>query len=100
MRSGSTGPTLLRCRHHLPELLLQVVDLVTEAGGEPELQLTRGGPHLAGELLDERGQLGAGQARDVGSQLTSPELAEGGHRLALAGLHAAGPALGLGAGPG
>src|SRR4051794_40478695 len=51
-RSGS-----LRRLHHLPQLLLEVADLVPEAGSELELELAGRGLHLVGQLLDQRRQL-------------------------------------------
>src|SRR5829696_7355868 len=90
----------LRRLHHLPQLLLEVADLVTETSGELELQLGGRGPHLVGQLLDQRRQLGAGQAGDVGGVLAGLQLPERRDGLARACLDAAGAAPGLGAGPG
>src|SRR5690625_1839887 len=62
-RRARKGAVLLG-RLHLPELLLEVGDLVAQAGRELELQLLGGGEHLRVELLDEVREV----ARGRGSQ--------------------------------
>src|SRR6478735_10921334 len=44
---------------HLPQLLLQLADLVAKPGRELEVQLCRSLVHLRGELLDEPGEVGS-----------------------------------------
>ena len=43
---------------HLPQLLLQIRDLVAHPGGDLEVELGRRLVHLLGEFLDQIGQLG------------------------------------------
>ena len=42
---------------HLPQLLLQIADLVAQPGRELELQIGRRRVHLIGQLLHEIGQV-------------------------------------------
>src|SRR5690606_24200278 len=51
---GATAPA---CRQHVAKLFLELGDLVSQAGGELEVQLRGSASHLLGELLDELGQL-------------------------------------------
>src|SRR6185312_10991268 len=52
-------------RVHPAQLLLQLADLVAQPGGDLELQLASRAEHLVVELLDQVGQLRAGQLGDV-----------------------------------
>ena len=82
MRSAPIGAGL----HHLPQLLLQLADLVAQACGELELQLGGGTLHLVGQLLDQLGELGAGQTGQVGgvdAHAVLLDLGEPGHRRLL-----------------
>src|ERR1700722_10894170 len=47
---------------HAAQLVLQVADLVAEAGRDLELKLSGGRVHLLGELSDQPDQLAAGRA--------------------------------------
>jgi hypothetical protein len=48
-----------------PSSSRQVGDLVAEPGRQLELQVTGGGHHLCGEVLDQVGQFGARHVRRV-----------------------------------
>src|SRR5690349_21299789 len=64
--------------HHLAELLLEVTDLVAEAGGDLELQVGGSLLHLVGEGLDELGEVGGRDAGRVGRLGVDP--GQGGRR--------------------
>src|SRR5665647_1141105 len=45
---------------HLPQLLLEVAELIAQPGGQLEVQVGCRLVHLDGELLDEVGKIGGG----------------------------------------
>src|ERR1700676_3642728 len=53
-------------RLHTAELLLELADFVTEAGGDFEMKLGGGGVHLLGQLGDQADELLAGDAAACG----------------------------------
>ena len=42
---------------HLPQLPLEICNLVAQPGGKFELQIGRGGVHLGGQLLHQVGKI-------------------------------------------
>src|SRR5699024_10994183 len=58
---GAAPVRSARRGRHLPQLLLQVRDLVAQPPRQLEVQVGRGLVHLLGEVLDELGELGRGQ---------------------------------------